>query len=120
VNDTLGHDAGDAVLREVATRLRAQVRQSDSVVRLAGDEFTVVLEQLNGGLAAARQVAQKLLAQLERPVLVSGALAQVGASIGVAMYLPGSGESPQGLVKTADAWMYQAKRAGKGRILPDG
>ncbi|NIC42169.1 diguanylate cyclase domain-containing protein [Aquabacterium sp. A08] len=120
VNDTLGHDAGDAVLREVATRLRAQVRQSDSVVRLAGDEFTVVLEQLNGGLAAARQVAQKLLAQLERPVLVSGALAQVGASVGVAMYLPGSGESPQGLVKTADAWMYQAKRAGKGRILPDG
>jgi len=67
VNDNLGHDAGDAVLRDVAARLRAHVRQTDTLVRLAGDEFTVVLERLQGGLPAARQVAQKLVDRLAQP-----------------------------------------------------
>lgn len=118
VNDNLGHDAGDAVLRDVAARLRAHVRQTDTLVRLAGDEFTVVLERLQGGLPAARQVAQKLVDRLAQPFELDLGVARIGASIGVAIYLPGSGESAAGLIKTADGWMYQAKRAGKGCVLP--
>jgi len=87
-------------------------------VRLAGDEFTVVLERLQGGLPAARQVAQKLVDRLAQPFELDVGVARIGASIGVAIYLPGSGESAAGLIKTADGWMYQAKRAGKGCVLP--
>jgi diguanylate cyclase (GGDEF)-like protein/PAS domain S-box-containing protein len=120
VNDDFGHDAGDTVLRAVATRLQAVVRKTDSVFRLAGDEFTVLLESVNDTVDDARQVAHKIIAELGRPVAVdgAGASASVGASIGMAVFVPGGSASPEALIKEADRQMYAAKRAGKGQVFP--
>jgi diguanylate cyclase (GGDEF)-like protein/PAS domain S-box-containing protein len=120
VNDDFGHDAGDTVLRAVATRLQAVVRKTDSVFRLAGDEFTVLLESVNDTVDDARQVAHKIIAELGRPVAVdgAGASASVGASIGMALFVPGGSASPEALIKEADRQMYAAKRAGKGQVFP--
>jgi diguanylate cyclase (GGDEF)-like protein len=118
VNDDFGHDAGDTVLRAVATRLQAVVRKTDTVFRLAGDEFTVLLESVNDPFDDARQVAHKIIAELGRPVAVDGASASVGASIGVAMFTPGGSATPEALIKEADRQMYAAKRAGKGQVYP--
>jgi diguanylate cyclase (GGDEF)-like protein/PAS domain S-box-containing protein len=118
VNDDLGHDAGDAVLRAVAGRLQEVVRKTDSVFRLAGDEFTVLLEGVTGTFCDARQVANKIVAELGRPVVIEGASASVGASVGVAVFTPGGTASAEDLIKEADQQMYAAKRAGKGKVYP--
>jgi diguanylate cyclase (GGDEF)-like protein/PAS domain S-box-containing protein len=118
VNDDLGHDAGDAVLRAVAARLQDVVRKTDSVFRLAGDEFTVLLEAMNDTFTDARQVADKIIAEVGRPVAVGGASARVGASIGVAVFTPSGTASAEDLIKEADRQMYAAKRAGKGQVYP--
>jgi diguanylate cyclase (GGDEF)-like protein/PAS domain S-box-containing protein len=124
VNDRLGHDAGDAVLREVARRLRAAVRQNDSVVRLAGDEFIVVLEGQPYTMEKARVVGAKLIAALAQPVATgdvgSAETVQVGASIGIAMHGPGDASAPAELLREADRQMYLAKEAGRGSIRPAG
>lgn len=118
VNDDLGHDAGDAVLRAVAARLQDVVRKTDSVFRLAGDEFTVLLEAVSDTFLDAHQVAHKIIAELGRPVAIDGASASVGASIGVAIFTPGGKAGPEELIKEADRQMYAAKRAGKGQVFP--
>jgi diguanylate cyclase (GGDEF)-like protein/PAS domain S-box-containing protein len=118
INDRYGHEAGDTLLVEIATRLTKGVRQTDSVVRLAGDEFTVLLENLNEGFTAARAIAATLLGRLSESVAIGTQSAAVGASIGIAVYRPGSGLAPAQLIATADQWMYEAKRSGKGQILP--
>jgi diguanylate cyclase (GGDEF)-like protein/PAS domain S-box-containing protein len=118
VNDDLGHDTGDAVLRAVATRLQEVVRKTDSVFRLAGDEFTVLLEAMSDTFDDARQVANKIIAEVGRPVTIDGASAGVGASIGVAVFSPGGTASAEDLIKEADRQMYAAKRAGKGQVYP--
>jgi diguanylate cyclase (GGDEF)-like protein/PAS domain S-box-containing protein len=118
VNDDLGHDAGDAVLRAVAGRLQDVVRKTDSVFRLAGDEFTVLLEAMSDTFDDARQVADKIIAEVGRPVSVDGASAGVGASIGVAVFTPDGTASAEDLIKEADRQMYAAKRAGKGQVYP--
>ena len=118
VNDDLGHDAGDAVLRAVAGRLQDVVRKTDSVFRLAGDEFTVLLEAMSDTFDDARQVADKIIAEVGRPVSVDGASAGVGASIGVAVFTPDGTASAEELIKEADRQMYAAKRAGKGQVYP--
>jgi len=118
VNDQLGHDGGDALLRAIAARLRQAVRRTDSVFRLAGDEFTVLLEDMADGLTDARRVGRKLIEALAEPVVLGEATAQVGASIGVAVQGPGDGRTPEALIREADGWMYQAKKAGRGCILP--
>ncbi len=118
VNDSFGHDAGDALLRVVAQRLLASVRVNDSVFRLAGDEFTLVLEDLDGTAAGAQCVAAKLLKNISEPIPIGAASAHVGASIGIALYTPGSGISPEELIKEADSAMYEAKKAGRGRVWP--
>ena len=118
VNDSLGHDAGDDLLRVVAQRLLASVRVNDSVFRLAGDEFTLVLEDQAGTAAGAQAVAAKLLRQIAEPIPIGAASARVGASIGIALYAPGSGRSPEALIKEADNAMYEAKKAGRGRVWP--
>ena len=122
VNDEFGHDAGDSVLRAVAGRLLDVVRKTDSVFRLAGDEFTVLLESMSDTFDYARQVANKIIAEVSRPLTVEGALAGVGASIGIAVFSPAGKASPEDLLKEADRQMYAAKRAGKGQVfpLPDG
>ncbi|MEW6370084.1 MAG: PAS domain S-box protein [Pseudomonadota bacterium] len=118
VNDSFGHDAGDELLRVVAQRLLASVRVNDSVFRLAGDEFTLVLEDLDGTAAGAQCVAAKLLKNISEPIPVGKANAHVGVSIGIALYTPGSGRSAEELIKEADSAMYEAKKAGRGRVWP--
>ena len=78
----------------------------------------MVLEQIDT-LQDARQVAQKLLLSIATPIAVNGAETTVGASIGIALYQPGSGQPAATVIAEADTWMYRAKRAGKGRILPE-
>ncbi len=116
VNDSFGHDAGDRLLQVIGERLSAGVRCTDSVIRPAGDEFIVVLEGLHDGAEEARAIAEKLLAAIREPVPLVGESAQVGASIGVSVYLPGSGQDVAALMQQADALMYRAKQSGKGFV----
>lgn len=111
VNDRLGHAAGDAVLVHFAQCLKECVRATDLVVRLAGDEFVVVVEGLHGSLEAER-VAQKLVAAVGRPTQWQGQAVAVGASVGVA-YDAGCTALPDELLSRADAALYEVKRAGR-------
>ncbi len=112
VNDRFGHEAGDALLSTVATRLQRCVRESDTVARMGGDEFTIVLDG-PVDLEGARQVAVAAIAELETPIVVGGQVLALSTSVGVALSL--FGVKPEDLVRAADAAMYEAKRAGKGR-----
>ena len=111
VNDVLGHAAGDELLKHVARRIRAQVRDSDTVARIGGDEFTVILHAVDGR-EDAQAVAAKIAAALAAPFQI-GALkhgVDIGTSIGIAVY-PDDALTADALVKAADADMYRAKRA---------
>ncbi|MFZ2853351.1 MAG: EAL domain-containing protein [Rhodocyclaceae bacterium] len=112
VNDSLGHDVGDGVLQEVARRLIRCVRQSDTVARMGGDEFVILLEHARD-LADYASMARKAVAALALPMPVKGHVLRIGASIGIA-YLPGDGADVFTLIKSADAAMYAAKLAGRG------
>ncbi len=114
INDTLGHEAGDELLREVATRLKGCVRDSDTVARLGGDEFVVILPELGDGQYASI-VAQKILAVIARPYVLIGQEFRVTASVGISVY-PQDGLDEQTLTKNADIAMYQAKADGKNRF----
>jgi len=109
VNDRLGHAQGDELLVALAGRLRALLRAEDTAARLGGDEFAVLLEDVGDG-AEAVQVAERLMAELERPVRVSGQDVAVGASVGIAIGRSGGDD----LLRNADFAMYQAKAAGRG------
>ncbi len=108
VNDSLGHDIGDLLLRQVADRLRASVRESDYVFRQGGDEFTVVLSVLTRETDAAI-VAQKLIDSLEEPFEVQGNRLHIGTSIGIAIH-PRDGLTVEQLVKSADTALFDAKK----------
>ncbi|GAB7126777.1 hypothetical protein JCM19000A_12840 [Silvimonas sp. JCM 19000] len=112
VNDRFGHDAGDEVLREFARRLREAVRANDTVARLAGDEFTVLLEDLHDEHDAA-QVASKIVGVMRAPFLLHGEVLHLSTSIGIAMRMPHQPANPGALIDAADAAMYAVKRAGK-------
>jgi diguanylate cyclase (GGDEF)-like protein len=114
INDTLGHEAGDQLLKEVATRLKACVRESDTVARLGGDEFVVLLPELEDEKYAAI-VAQKILAATAKPFSLMGQEFRVTASIGISTY-PQDGLDEQTLTKNADIAMYQAKAEGKNNF----
>ena len=111
VNDTMGHDAGDQLLQEVAARLKTCLRESDIVARLGGDEFVILLPELDVEKYAAT-VAQKILAATARPFVLLGQEFRVTASIGISIY-PHDGLDEQTLTKNADIAMYQAKEGGK-------
>lgn len=113
VNDTHGHAMGDALLKEVAKRLRSQVRASDLVARLGGDEFVVVFEPV-GSAEKARALGDKLVAALSQPCTVGERSFTIGASIGIAL-APMHGTELTSLLAQADRAMYEAKRLGKGR-----
>jgi diguanylate cyclase (GGDEF)-like protein len=115
VNDTRGHEEGDALLRQFGARIQASIRETDLTVRLAGDEFVVILDMVNG-LEEAEHKAHYLLAQLARPFVLQGGGVQVGASIGLALQWPHQAQDPTGLLTRADQAMYEAKRKGKNRI----
>lgn len=111
INDTLGHDAGDAVLRQIARHLRGCVRDSDTLARVGGDEFTLLIEQSaeSHDLGA---IAQKLLAAMSSPLTVKGTSYQLSGSIGIAVY-PKDGADGEALLKNADIAMYRAKSSGR-------
>jgi diguanylate cyclase (GGDEF)-like protein len=111
VNDRFGHATGDELLKQVAARLESAVRESDTVARIGGDEFTVVLEG-NQRVEDAGHVATKILRALEVPYDVAGNQLHVTASIGIALY-PIDGENADGLLRDADIAMYSAKSAGR-------
>ncbi|MFY9180143.1 MAG: EAL domain-containing protein [Venatoribacter sp.] len=111
VNDTLGHDAGDILLKEVARRLKAHVRESDTVSRVGGDEFTVILRSIHQVNDAAI-VAEKLLQGLAVPIQVKGQTIVPSISIGITM-LPTDALDPNVLLKNADLAMYRAKSEGR-------
>jgi len=112
VNDTYGHQLGDALLAEVGARLHALVRASDTVARVSGDEFVVVLPDVEQADAAAT-VAQKVLVALGAPFRLGGREVSVNASVGVALY-PADGSDADSLLKAADAALYRAKDLGRG------
>lgn len=111
INDTLGHDLGDGLLKEVAARLRALLRGTDAIARLGGDEFVVLLESLQQSEDAAR-VAQKILAAMAQPFMVESRELLLTASIGISTF-PNDGLDSSSLLKNADIAMYRAKDQGK-------
>ena len=121
VNDTMGHAAGDELLREVAARLHRSARTNDVVARLAGDEFVVLLSDLPAAEAdaIAGHVAGRVQAALSEPYILAGKPFTTTASLGVAVY-PDHARDAVSLVKAADACMYASKRAGHGRISSAG
>jgi diguanylate cyclase (GGDEF)-like protein len=112
INDTLGHRVGDEVLCEVARRLQSCLRQSDSVARVGGDEFTVLAQDLTQP-ADAERVAANILSTFERPFQLASHQTSLTASLGISMF-PEHGEDPITLLRNADMAMYSAKRAGGG------
>ncbi len=111
INDTLGHEMGDALLREVAQRLARCIREGDTLARLGGDEFTVVLNEVAHVQDAAR-VAQKILSACQQPFDVLGRPLHISTSIGITLY-PSDARDVQGLLKNADTAMYHAKEKGR-------
>ena len=113
VNDTLGHDQGDALLKEAAQRLSSCVRETDTVARLGGDEFTVILGELDDP-GSVERVAQDILHRLAEPFQLGEHVAYVSASIGVTLY-PDDATEIETLLKDADQAMYAAKNQGRNR-----
>ena len=111
VNDTLGHSLGDELLRAVAARLRSVLREGDTIARMGGDEFTILLGDLKSPDDAAK-IAQKLLETIAHPLSVEGHELYVTTSIGIALF-PNDGDSAEALLKNADSAMYRAKEAGR-------
>lgn len=115
INDTQGHDAGDALLVAVAARLKHAVRKTDVVARLGGDEFAVILNNLNTDRDAAR-IAEKLLQALHQPMKIAKRPVIPSASLGVALF-PRDGRTPHELMKNADLALYQAKAKGRSTYV---
>jgi diguanylate cyclase (GGDEF)-like protein/PAS domain S-box-containing protein len=113
VNDTLGHTAGDQLLRQVAQRISSCVRDSDTVARLGGDEFTVILTDVTEP-QHIETIAAEILDELRKPFSLAAGEAHISCSIGITIY-PGDGATPDDLVRNADVAMYESKNAGRSR-----
>ncbi|MBL0168013.1 MAG: diguanylate cyclase [Propionivibrio sp.] len=114
VNDSLGHAAGDVLLQKVAQRLKNRIRESDTVARMGGDEFAVILTDITGS-GMALQVATEMLASLAEPFALAQGPAHITGSIGVALY-PQHADSGEALTQCADMAMYSAKNSGKNQV----
>jgi diguanylate cyclase (GGDEF)-like protein/PAS domain S-box-containing protein len=114
INDTLGHDAGDMLLREIGNRVRHCVRQADTIARLGGDEFVVLLQDISEPENVAK-VAHKILLEIASSLDIFGQELRVTASIGISIY-PQDGQDEQTLMKNADIAMYHAKQQGKNNF----
>ncbi len=115
INDALGHDAGDTVLKIVAQRLQSVCRKSDTVARLGGDEFAVILPRIKT-TDDIKSVAQKIIDTLGEPLLLEEQEGQIGASIGIALY-PEDSIEVETLINLADSAMYYAKSQGKNQFI---
>lgn len=113
VNDTLGHDVGDTLLKAVAERLSGTLRKSDTVARFGGDEFVLIFPDMEV-IEEAIQVVQKIIDRFHKPFLIDTHQLVVTTSIGIAVY-PNDGMDEEILMKNADIAMYQAKQAGRAR-----
>jgi len=114
INDTLGHSAGDQLLRSVASVLTASVRKSDVEARMGGDEFVILLRNIENP-TRAELVARKIAQKLQAPIVIEGERVVVTTSIGISCY-PGDGEDAEELVRHADAAMYHAKHSGRNNF----
>jgi diguanylate cyclase (GGDEF)-like protein len=114
LNDTYGHDVGDALLKAIALRLNASIRDTDTLSRISGDEFVIVLAELNE-MNDANSFASKIIHTFKNGIEVLGKQIEVSLSIGVATFGQGSQETPQSLMKKADIALYQAKAAGRNQ-----
>lgn len=115
INDQYGHDVGDALLVEVARRMRDCLRDGDTVARLGGDEFVVVLSEVRSP-AACMVLIRRLIAAVDRPVTIGGLDVQVSSSVGVSFYPQREPVEAEQLLRQADQAMYQAKLAGRNRF----
>ncbi|HCN87657.1 MAG TPA: hypothetical protein DIT28_00520, partial [Oxalobacteraceae bacterium] len=111
INDSLGHRSGDLLLQAVAERLRGHLREIDTVARVGGDEFVLVLPDMHEETAAT-EAAQRVLTSLAEPYLIDGHLLQVTPSIGISLY-PKDGSEVEILISRADSAMYHAKQMGR-------
>jgi diguanylate cyclase (GGDEF)-like protein len=118
VNDSLGHAAGDALLKQVAQRLKNRIRESDTLARIGGDEFAVIMPEVKS-CDAVVQVANELVASLQVPFYLPQGTAQISASVGVALY-PDHAETVEALMQCADMSMYSAKHAGRNQVQLSG
>lgn len=118
INDSMGHEAGDELLRIVATRLKSAVRGTDVVARFGGDEFVVVCRDLLSERSVLA-VAEQILKSFQQPVSLNGAAQVVSTSIGVAIAMPADPRRPEDLVRDADAAMYRAKKSRSGYAVFD-
>jgi diguanylate cyclase (GGDEF)-like protein len=114
INDTLGHEAGDLLLQEVATRLKTCLRDSDTIARMGGDEFVALLPELDEEKYAVT-VAKKILSTVAMPFILQGQECFITASIGISIY-PQDGQDEQTLERNADTAMYQVKEAGRNNF----
>lgn len=114
INDTMAHSAGDELLRRVAVTLQSHLRSEDTVSRMGGDEFTILLPHVKDENEAAK-VAQSILDALTVPVYIHGREVFVSGSIGISMF-PSDGDEPETLIKNADSAMYRAKDAGRNNF----
>ena len=114
VNDLLGHEAGDRLLIEVANRIQGSIRETDTAARLAGDEFVVILENIQA-LTDAEQVALKILSALSNQASPPDSLSRISASIGISIF-PDHGNDSETLLRSADRAMYDAKTLGRNRL----
>jgi diguanylate cyclase (GGDEF)-like protein len=115
INDTYGHEEGDELLRQFGARIAEGVRTTDTVARLAGDEFVVILEML-ADAGDAEEKARSLLPALQRPFTLKKATVTLSASIGIAVHMPDDAQDLDALLARADRAMYAAKREGKNRV----
>lgn len=116
VNDTMGHKAGDDLLQEVAKRMRSSLRDVDTLARLGGDEFVIVLEDIPDNKTAAITVAQEMLSLLHTPFnLPDNIVANIGGSVGIALF-PQDGSEADQLIAFADDALYKAKETGRGNF----
>lgn len=114
INDTLGHAAGDILLKYIAELIKVCIRESDTIARLSGDEFVILMTKIDS-IEDAKQIAQRIIEQLRKPIILEGCEFYITASIGITMF-PDDASDQQTLLKNADTAMYRSKELGKNNF----